>query len=346
MSDKKIVIVTGATAGLGYQCALHIATNHSNTHRVIVASRSLTGVQDAVEKIREHLSADSQNAVLACEVPLDLSSLESVKQFSEWASQRYPVIDSLVLNAGLISVKFGLSRDGFENTFAVNHLGKFSLCLPLFIDLTNYETGHFYLTRLLMPNILRSSHPRVVVVSSGVHDPVTKSGFNAPPWSNESPADWAYGSPATNNSTLAYPFSKLCNVLFAYELRERIKDPRLAILVLDPGFCPSTGFTRDFNRIAAAVFETFMKADYMIREATGINKIKQLSSAERSGNIMAALAVDEKWVGGSGVTPARYFAIEVERESSVDSYNKEYQKALWEFSEKVVVEKMGKIELS
>ncbi|KAI8800186.1 hypothetical protein BJ742DRAFT_874771 [Cladochytrium replicatum] len=329
MPAKKIVIVTGSTAGLGFQCALKIATAHHATHQVVVASRGLSGVKAAVEKIQEQLEPEQRDAVVPCGVPLDLTSLESVKAFSTWAAKEYPTIDSLVLNAGMMSFEITKSKDGFESTFAVNHL------------------GHFYLTLLLLPNILRSDQPRVVVVSSGVHDPATGTGVPAPVWTSESPADWAVGTPAISNPNSAYPFSKLCNVLFAYGLRTRVKDPRLAILVLDPGFCASTSFARDMSWIARAAYENIVSGILWAKEATGLNKIKQLSSVGKSGNVMASLAVEERWVQGNGqggITLPRYFAIDVERESSVDSYKIEYQKALWEFSEKAVIEKMGRLD--
>ncbi|KAI8814383.1 hypothetical protein BJ742DRAFT_785124 [Cladochytrium replicatum] len=331
MSEKKIVIVTGATAGLGFQCALQIATKYHSTHRVVIASRNISGVETAVKKIQEKLRPENHDSVVVCGEPLDLSSLESVKEFAKWASEEYPVIDTLVLNAGMLATSsVTKSKDGFESTFAVNHL------------------GHFYLTLLLLPNILRSTHPRLLVVSSGVHDPATKTGVPAPVWNAQSPSDWSSGEPAMAHPNAAYPFSKLCNVLFAYELRTRVKDPRLAILILDPGFCPSTNLTRGLGWIGQFQMDAMVSWSLWYKEVTGENKIKQLSSTLKSGNIMASLAVEDKWTGSSyqqTVTPARYFAIDIERESSADSYKKEYQKALWEFSEKVVLEKMGKLEL-
>ncbi|KAI8803033.1 hypothetical protein BJ742DRAFT_514523 [Cladochytrium replicatum] len=324
MSSRKIVLVTGSTTGLGYQCALRIATSHSKTHRVVIASRSLPSVNAAVENIRKKLKPEDHEAVIGCAVALDLSSLASVKSFAEWASEEYPVIDSLVLNAGTGAINtVEKSKDGFESAFAVNHL------------------GHFYLTQLLLTYLLKSSQPRLVVVSSGLHNPMY--GLTPPlPWTENSPADWANGDPDVAKALTVYPFSKLCNVLFAHELRTRVTDPRLAIYVFDPGFCRSTSLRRGFNWFLRNVVEFSITAILWIRDVTGITPHRQLSSTFESGNLMASFAADEKWVGSlTALNPVRYFAIATETESSVDSYNKEYQQKLWEFSENVVAEKMG-----
>ncbi|KAI8803031.1 hypothetical protein BJ742DRAFT_830981 [Cladochytrium replicatum] len=324
-STRKTVIVTGSTAGLGYECARRIATEHSATHRVVIASRGLSGVSTAVESIQKLLKDEDKDAVVACGVQLDLNSLESVKSFAAWASQEYPTLDGLVLNAGIVPPSMVLSKDGLESTFAVNHL------------------GHFYLTQLLLPNILRSNQPRVIVISSGMHNGMYNNG-PSPKWTAQSPADWAYGDPSVYSALAAYPFSKLCNVLFAHELRARVADPRLTILVFDPGFCQTTGLRRGISWGLRSVVENGITAFLWIKDATGIHPHRQLSTTEESGGIMASFAVDDKWISSeTSATPVRYFAIATETESSVDSYNKEYQKLLWEFSEKVVTEKMGGI---
>ncbi|KAI8799732.1 hypothetical protein BJ742DRAFT_860584 [Cladochytrium replicatum] len=323
MSTKKIVIITGSTAGLGYQCALRIASENSTTHRVVIASRNLKGVHAAVESIQRVLKPEHREAVVACAIPLDLTSLESVKSFADWATKEYPVIDSLVLNAGTGATAIEKTKDGVETVFAVNHL------------------SHFYLTQLLLPNLLKSDNPRLVVVSSGMHNPMY--GF-APPtkWTPNSPSDWAYGDPEVVTPYTVYPFSKLCNVLFAYALRDRVSDPRLAVVVFDPGFCRTTSLRRGFNWFVRNLVEFGITAFVWFKDVTGLHPHRQLSSTIESGNLMASYATEEKWAGSAdSVTPARYFSIATETKSSVVSYSKEHQKKLWEFSEQFINEKMG-----
>ncbi|KAI8799734.1 hypothetical protein BJ742DRAFT_781080 [Cladochytrium replicatum] len=324
-ATKKIVIITGSTAGLGYQCALRIATEHPTTHRVVIASRNLKGVQTAVDSIQKALKPEHRDAVVACAVPLDLTTLDSVKSFADWATQEYPVIDSLVLNAGTEMAKIVKTKDGVETVFAVNHL------------------SHFYLTQLLLSNLLNSENPRLVVVSSFVHNPAYKFGPPRPSWTENSPSDWAYGDPAVATPYTVYPFSKLCNVLFAYELRNRVADPRLAIVVFDPGFCRTTSFRRNYSWLLRNVLEHGFTALMWIRDVSGFHPHRKLSSTEESGNLMASYAIDDEWAVylGSAAAPVRYFSIATETSSSVDSYNKEYQRKLWEFSEAVLTGKMG-----
>ncbi|KAI8811364.1 hypothetical protein BJ742DRAFT_706815 [Cladochytrium replicatum] len=322
MSNKRIILITGSSAGLGRQCALKIATEHPTTHRVVIASRNLASVKGAVDDIRKELNPGQQDAVVACAVSLDLASLESVKSFAKWAAVEFPVIDSLVLNAGMGPSDIVKTKDGFESVFAVNHL------------------GHFYLTRLLLPNLLKSPQPRLVVVSSGMHNPMYKFG---PPvvWTPESPTDWAYGDPSVATPNMVYCFSKLCNVLFAYELRSRIPDPRLTILIFDPGFCRDTNIRRSFNWAVRGLVDYGISGYIWVQEKTGLLPHRQLSDSVESGNLLASYSVDAGWAGEK----PRYFAIATETESSVDSYNKDYQRILWEFSERVVGEKIGKLGL-
>lgn len=189
----KIAIVTGANAGLGFATALPLVRSGAF---VVLACRDATRGQDAVHRITEQLAAESAPSApsgTAEFMTLDVGSLASVRAFAAAFAARFDRLDLLVLNAGVKAVKHAVTVDGFESQFGVNHL------------------GHFALTALLFPLLKRSDAARVVTVSSISHHGVALD------FANLSPA------PASYAAMDAYRKSKLCNMLFAYELGRRLE---------------------------------------------------------------------------------------------------------------------------
>jgi NAD(P)-dependent dehydrogenase (short-subunit alcohol dehydrogenase family) len=133
---QRVVVMTGVTAGLGAHAVHHIAAQPDT--RVIIGARgSGPTVPHGV-------------AVL----PLDLASLDSVRDFADAVTRQLGAarIDSLVLNAGMQTANAERrSADGYELTFAVNHL------------------AHYLLARLLVPRM--ADHGRLVITTSDTHDP-------------------------------------------------------------------------------------------------------------------------------------------------------------------------------
>jgi len=140
----RLVIVTGATSGLGYETARALAQNGAD---VVLAVRN-AGKGDAAMAL---IQALAPKAELAVEV-LDLASLRSVTAFCERMHARNRAIDLLINNAGVMAVPTRqITEDGFELQLGTNHL------------------GHFALTGMLLPLIQRAVSPRVISVSSLVH---------------------------------------------------------------------------------------------------------------------------------------------------------------------------------
>ncbi|KAI8801502.1 hypothetical protein BJ742DRAFT_744424 [Cladochytrium replicatum] len=276
---------------------LRIAKEHAATHRIVIASRRLAGVNSAVESIQKLLKKHEKGAVVACGVPLDLNSLESAKSFAVCASKEYPTLYALVLNAGTVPPSIVLSKDGLESTFAVNHA--------------------ISLTQLLLHNILGSTQTRVIVISSGMHNPIIQLTFRLG-------LRWSLGVRAP----LRVPL--ILQRAFAHELHARVADPRLTILVFHPGFCQTTGLRRGITWGFRSIVENGIKAFLWIKDVNKIHPHVQLITAEESGGMLASFVVDDKLVSSDvSPTPFRYFSIATETESSVDSYNKEYQRLLW-----------------
>jgi len=179
----KIVIVTGANSGIGFETARLLALHGA---AVVMACRNLEKGQAAVDQIR------SQNhrgqAILQ---RLDLADLASVGQFAESYLAEFDRLDILINNAGVMATPYQKTRDGFEQQFCTNHL------------------GHFKLTGLLINILKNTPDARVVTVSSYGHF-FGRINFRD------------LNSQRFYQRWLAYCQSKLANVLFGYELQRRM----------------------------------------------------------------------------------------------------------------------------
>lgn len=192
----KVVIVTGANTGMGLAATVELARKGA---RVIMACRSQKRGEEALATAKQQSGSQEIELML-----LDLSSLDSIRQFAQTFTSRYKVLDVLMNNAGVVTTKRQLTADGFEMDLGVNHL------------------GHFLLTNLLLEPLKAAEQGRIVVVASGAYkvgkmyydDPTLSRGFN----------------PAK-----AYGRSKLANILFTRELASRLKGTRVTVNSLHPG---------------------------------------------------------------------------------------------------------------
>jgi NAD(P)-dependent dehydrogenase (short-subunit alcohol dehydrogenase family) len=176
----KIVIVTGANSGLGYESARALAKKGAH---VVMTSRSI----DKGNEARDAILKEAPNAALDV-MALDLGSLDSVRNFAEAFKAKYDSLHILMNNAGVMAPPYGKTTDGFEMQFGVNHL------------------GHFALTGLLLDRILETPGARVVTVSSNAQ---YLGSINFDDLQSEKKYE----------RYPAYYQSKLANVLFAFELQ-------------------------------------------------------------------------------------------------------------------------------
>jgi NAD(P)-dependent dehydrogenase (short-subunit alcohol dehydrogenase family) len=195
--DDQVVIVTGGTGGIGKITALELARMGAS---VVIVSRNEARCAETVEEIRQ-ATGSADVAYIAA----DLSSRDEVVQAAEQFKMRYDRLDVLVNNAGAIFSSRRLSSDGFEMTFALNHL------------------GYFWLTDLLLDVLKASAPARIVNVSSAAHrgavldfdDLQSANGYNP---------------------MKAYGRSKLMNILFTRELARRLEGKDVTANALHPGF--------------------------------------------------------------------------------------------------------------
>lgn len=141
---KKIVVITGANSGIGKEAALKFA---SNDFMVVMACRNI----QKSEKVREEIIETSGNNDVRL-MKLDVSSFQSIKNFSEEFKNEFPKLDVLVNNAGYFEhgAKYKLSENNIELTFATN------------------VVGPFLLTNLLLDSLKKSDDPRVLNASSNI----------------------------------------------------------------------------------------------------------------------------------------------------------------------------------
>jgi len=195
----RTAVVTGANGGLGLETARALAA--AGAH-VVMAARNQAKAAEAVEDIRGGVP----NASLEV-VPLDLGSLASVREAADRILEAHEKIDILVNNAGVMGIPERRTADGFEMQFGVDHL------------------GHFALTALLMPALLRADAARVVTVTSTAHH----MGRAVDP--DNPHLEGKYGP------WRAYGQAKLANFHFGIGLQKRFEAPGVsaASLIAHPG---------------------------------------------------------------------------------------------------------------
>lgn len=193
----KICLVTGATSGIGAATALSLARTGAT---VVGVGRDPERCAAAVHKIVKGSGNQSIEFLRA-----DLSVQGEIQALAREFAARYRRLDVLVNNAGARFSSRLLTRDGYEMTFALNHL------------------GHFLLTHLLLDKLQGSAAARIVNVTSGAHRGC--SGIRFDDLQRES----GYSAKG------AYAESKLANVLFTYELDRRLKGTGITVNAAAPG---------------------------------------------------------------------------------------------------------------
>lgn len=220
--DGKVVIVTGANAGIGKETALDLARRGA---KVYMACRDFKRCEAARLEIVEK----TQNPNVFNR-SLDLGSMESIRRFASEFIAEQTRLDVLVNNAGLMGPR-RLTADGFEMLLGVNHM------------------GHFLLTNLLLDLLKKSKPSRIVVVSSMAHrmGKLKKDDLN---------------SEKSYKEFNAYAHSKLANMLFMRELSKRLKGTGVTVNAVHPGAVKteiSKDSSMLLGIILAPIFMLFLK---------------------------------------------------------------------------------------
>ena len=203
----KTVLISGATNGIGKQSALELAKMGA---QVVIIGRNKAKTDEALREIQTGSGNKDVHALIA-----DLSSMAEVRQVAGDFRKQFSRLDVLLNNAGGVFVSRQETVDGYEMTFALNHL------------------SYFLLTNLLLDMLKASAPSRIVNVASEAQSGGTLD-FNDLQLKN------SYGM----GGFKAYSQSKLMNVMFTYELARRLAGSGVMANVLHPGFV-NTGFGRN-----------------------------------------------------------------------------------------------------
>ncbi|KAL7557261.1 hypothetical protein ACA910_001792 [Epithemia clementina (nom. ined.)] len=269
--EGRTIVLTGANSGIGFEAckrilsAVNSAPGATTTTNLVLACRTITKAQDAVNRLLAEKQQDQEeqpgtNSINLIPAECNLASMASIQTFADQlptllsgggSSSDNKKINVLCLNAGIsrntAATDVARTEDGFELTVGTNHF------------------GHFYLNHLLLP-MMDPSAGKIVVTASSVHDPASPGG--------------AQGVPATLgnlngletqgkncemidggafNADKAYKDSKLCNVLFTRELHRRLVEKQsnggITVNCFTPGLIVSTGLFRDQNPLFTKLFD-------------------------------------------------------------------------------------------
>ena len=197
----KTYVITGANAGAGFQAARILLTRGA---KVVMLNRSAERSTVAVQELKREIGAQADVSF----VRMDLADLSSVRAAAEEVLNAVARIDAVICNAAIAQVPSRqLTVDGFESQLGTNHYGHFLLCGMLF-------------------DRIEASQGRIVVVASlGYKMGLRSIKFDDMNWEKD------YGA------NTAYSQSKLAQMMFAYELQDRVKAAgrKVAVYVCHPG---------------------------------------------------------------------------------------------------------------
>ena len=272
--ESKVVLITGGTSGIGRAAATALAAMGAE---VVVTGRSRERGELAVEEIRDTSGNARVSLMLA-----DLAVQAEVRGLAEEFRDRYDRLDVLVNNAGIIQSKRTQTPDGIELTLAVNHLAP------------------FLLTNLLLDLLKKSAPSRIITVSSEARRGA-KIDFED------------LQSERRYRPFKVYGMTKLANILFTYELAERLEGTGVVANSLHPGGV-NTNFGNNNRSFGTLIFRAFKP--FMRTPERGADTVVYLAVSPEAGKITGRYLTDRKVVS-----------------SFQDPHDEVMQKRLWEVSE-------------
>ncbi|MFH8527525.1 SDR family NAD(P)-dependent oxidoreductase [Streptomyces tendae] len=309
--NARTVVITGGNSGLGYACAQALLGSADGPWHVVIASRDAARSRAAADALAAGAAAGNSAEAMV----LDLGSLDSIRSFAAELTDRLgsgalPHLHALVCNAGVqMGATDARTADGFEATFGINHL------------------GHFALVHALLPVLEAPS--RVVVVSSGTHDPGPKGGL-APAWNDpHALARGELGPAAAKDNALLrgqrrYCTSKLANIYFTYALARRLPEGVTAN-AFDPGIMLDTALGRSMPAPVRFAFKYIAPRFVWLLRRTMNDSVH---TSQESGRALAWLAAAPELAG----TTARYFDGRRDIPSSDESNDTARAEQLWKDS--------------
>ena len=284
----KLILITGANSGIGLEASFVLSTKGAN---IVMAVRNLKKGEEAYKKIIE------RNASARIDLmQLDLSDLESIRDFSKEFNAKYAQLNILINNAGVMNpLKREVTKQNFEIQFGTNHL------------------GHFLLTGLLLDILKKTPKSRIVNQSSVVHKMKKMKAdihFDDLNWEKSYNRDYAYSQ------------SKLANLLFTYELDRKLKAHKIDAIAT----AAHPGYTRTNLQNTSGFFVTKILNNIMAQnvEIGSLPILRAATEENLSGG---------EYFGPTKMNEFKGYPEQVK--SSEKSYNVQVAKKLWEVSEKL-----------
>ena len=242
--NNKNILITGATSGIGRESALALAKMGAN---ITFIARNKLKAENLLTEINK-ISNGKNSFIIA-----DLSSQKDIKIASDSYIDKNISLDILLNNAGLINFKRKETIDGFEETFAINHLAYFSL------------------TNLLLDKIKESNSARIVNVSSAAHQFVKRMNFDD------------IQSEKSYRPFKVYGYTKLANILFTKKLSSILENTKVTVNCVHPGVVGTSFGQNNSNNLNKVL--SFIARPFMISSEKGAETSIYLCSSPDVSNI-------------------------------------------------------------
>ena len=291
--NGKICMITGGSTGIGKETALGLARQGAT---VIIVNQNRVRGEAALTEIKALSGNGNIELMLA-----DLSKMASVRDLAARVKAQYHRLDLLINNAGIVALERELTIDGYERTFAVNHLAP------------------FLLTNLLLDLLKKTAGSRIINLASQVHAQTidfdnlqAEKGFHG---------------------LAPYRLSKLANIMFTYELARRLVSSDVTVNCLHPGVI-ETGLLSNFNRLWAQ--EQGQPDPAVVKRGGLLSRVRSAIRADDSSSESVAdgarqvlhLATAPELAGVSG----KYWRYGQFEQSNPISYDEATAAKLWEIS--------------
>jgi len=269
----KTVLITGGNSGIGKATATELA---AMGYQVVFVARN----REKAEVVKKEIIASTKNENVDY-ILADLTSKKSVRECVGTFKKRYQKLDVLINNAGVCLPERRITVDGLEESFQINHL------------------SHFMLSNMLLEELKKSDNPRIINVSS--------AGYSSGKFDPENlQSEKKFGSFST------YCDTKLLNILFSFELAERLKDTGITVNALHPGVV-NTNFAHELKGIFNLMNKMFKP--FLISPQKGATTSVYLASSDEVKNVTG-----------------KYFAKCKPVETKNENITPENRKILWEKS--------------
>ena len=253
----KVVLITGGTSGIGRAAATALATMGAE---VVVTGRNRERGEAALEEIRRKAGSENVSLMLA-----DLAVQSEVRGLAKKVRENHDRLDVLVNNAGVVLTERTETPDGLEATLAVNHLAP------------------FLLTNLLLDLLIKSAPSRVITVSSEARRGA-KIDFDD------------LQSERNYRGFPVYGMTKLANILFTYELAERLRESGVVANCVHPG-AVNTNFAQNNRGPMTLLFRAFKP--FMRSPEKGADTIVYLAIAPEAGWMTGKYLADRKVISSA-----------------------------------------------